>query len=89
MRVCVFSMCHVCVFIILLYMFVCVFGLILYVPVNIFSVMSGRVFLGLARTKQRIKCVAQVHNEVHEPAISRSRVKHSTTKPLPSSFLYV
>ena len=31
---------------------VCLFDLVLYVPVNNFSVMSGRVFLGLASTKQ-------------------------------------
>ena len=35
---------------------------ILYVPVSNFSVMSGRVFLGLTSTKQGIKCLAQGHN---------------------------
>ena len=34
---------------------VCLFGLIHNVPVNNFSVMLGRVVMGLARTKQRIK----------------------------------
>ena len=38
--------------------------LILYVPVKNFSVMSGRVFLGLTSTKQRMKCLAQGHNAV-------------------------
>ena len=52
------------------------FGLILYVPVDIFSVMSGRVFLGLTSTKQRIKCFAQGHNTV--PPVTQSRVKHSS-----------
>ena len=39
------------------------FGLILYILVNNFSVMSGQDFLGLTSTKQRIKCLAQGHNE--------------------------
>ena len=42
----------------------CLFVLIHYVPVNNFSAMSGRVFLGLTSTKQRIKCIAQGHNIV-------------------------
>ena len=52
------------------------FGLILYSPVNNFSIMPGRVFLGLTSTKQRIKCLAQGHNTVppvrHKPAAPRS-----------------
>ena len=48
----------------------------LYVPVNNFPAMSGRVFLGLTNTKQRIKWLAQGHNTVPpvriEPAIPRS-----------------
>ena len=58
------------------------FGLILYVPLDNFSVMLGRVFLGLTSTKQRIKCLAQGHNRVSpvrlEPATAWSGVKHST-----------
>ena len=40
------------------------YDLILYMPVNNFSVMSGRVFLGLASTKQSIKFLAQEYNAV-------------------------
>ena len=51
--------------------------------------MSGWVFLGSTGTNQRIKCLAQAHNAVPpvrlEPATPQSRVKHSTTEPLPSS----
>ena len=54
-----------------------------YVPVNICSVMSGWIFLGRFRCKQRIKCLAQV--EVPplrlEPATPWSQVKHSITVP--------
>ena len=39
-------------------------GWILYIPVNNFSVMDGGVFQGLTSTKQRIKCLAQVHETV-------------------------
>ena len=39
-----------------------IFSLILYVPVNNFSVMSGRVFLGLTSTEQGLICLAQGHN---------------------------
>ena len=47
-----------------LYCIICLFDLILYVPVNSFSVMSGRVVLGLTSAKQRIKCLAQGHYAV-------------------------
>ena len=40
------------------------FDLILYVPVNNFSVMSGRVFLGLTSTKKGLMYLAQGHNAV-------------------------
>ena len=40
----------------------CLFDLVLYVPVNNFLVKSGRVFLGLTSTKQRLMCLAQGHN---------------------------
>ena len=40
------------------------FDLILYVPINNFSVMSGRVFLGLTNIKQGFMCLAQGHNAV-------------------------
>ena len=68
--------------------FVCfLFDLILSVPVNNFSVMSGRVFLGLTSTKQGLMCLAQVHNTValvrFEPATRRPQV-NSTTEPLRS-----
>ena len=60
----------------------------LYIPVNNFSVMSGRVFLGLTSTKQGLMCLAQGHNAVTavrlKPASSLSQVKHSTTEPLQS-----
>ena len=62
--------------------------LILYVPVNNFPVMSGRVFLGLNSTKLGLMFLAQGHNPVRpvrlETLAFRSRVKHSTTKPLRS-----
>ena len=52
--------------------------------------MSGKVFLGLTSTMQRIKCLAQGHITVPpmrpEPATSRSRVRHSTREP--PSYLY-
>ena len=35
---------------------------ILYLSLNSFSVMLGRVSVGLSGTKQRIKCLAQRHN---------------------------
>ena len=38
------------------------FVLNLYVTINIFSVMSGRVFLGCTSTKQRIQFLAQGYN---------------------------
>ena len=38
--------------------------LILYVQENIFSVMSGRVVLGLTSTKQGLMCLAKGHNTV-------------------------
>ena len=38
--------------------------LILYVSANIYSVISGRVFLGCTSTKQRIKCLTQGHKAV-------------------------
>ena len=41
-------------------------------PSQHFSVMSGRVFLGLASTKQRIKCLAQVPPVGFESATPRS-----------------
>ena len=69
-------------------MFFFLFDLILYVPVNNLSVTSGRVFLGLTSTKLGLICLAQGHNAVMpvrlKPAALRSRVKHSTTEPLPS-----
>ena len=44
----------------------------------------GTGHLGLTSTKQRIKCLAQGHNEVPlvklEPSTPPSRVKHSTTE---------
>ena len=40
------------------------FDFILHVPVNNFSVMSGRVSLGLTSTKQWLMCFAQGHNPV-------------------------
>ena len=59
---------------------------------TIFSVMSGRVFLGWTSTKQGLMCLAQGHNTLTpvrlEPAILQSPVKHSTTKPLGSLFLF-
>ena len=51
--------CFVCLFVLF-----CAFVLILYAPVNIFPVMSGRVFLVWAISKQRIKCFAQWHSTV-------------------------
>ena len=60
-------------------------------PSQQFSVMSGRIFLFLASTKQSIKCLDQWRNAVptlpsmrREPATARSQVKHSTIEPLPS-----
>ena len=41
------------------------FDLILYIPFNKFSVISGRVFLGLTSTKQRVMCFAQGHNALN------------------------
>ena len=38
--------------------------LILYVQENIFSVMPGRVVLGLTSTKQGLMCLAKGHNTV-------------------------
>ena len=65
------------------------YDLILYVQINSFSVMSGRNFLGLTSTKQRIKCLAQEHNPVAlvrlEPATPRFRVNHSIAEPMHSS----
>ena len=66
-------------------MFVCLIDFILNIPVNIFSFMSGRVFLGWTRIKQRIKCLTQGHYTAPpvrlEPATLRSWIKHSTTEP--------
>ena len=65
------------------WLFEILFDLILYVPVNIFSVMSGRVFLGWTSTKQGLTCLAQGHKTVTpvrlKPANTWSWVKHSTT----------
>ena len=48
--------------------------------------MSGRVFLGLTSTKQRVKYLAQGQKAVTpvtlEPATPRSPDKYSTTEPL-------
>ena len=59
-------------------------------PINNLSVMKGRVFLGWTSTKLGLMCLAQGHNTVMpvrlEPAAPRSRVKHSTTEPLPSLY---
>ena len=56
-----------------------------YVPINNFSVMSGRVFLGLISIKQKINCLAQGHNTVPtvrlKPPTSRSEIRHPTTDP--------
>ena len=61
-------------------------------PSQQFSVMSGRVFLGLTSTKQRIKCLAQGYNAVApvrlKPTTPLSRVKHSTTEP-PRSIWFI
>ena len=63
----------------------CLFVLVLYIPANNFS-----VFLGLTSTKQRVKCLAQGHD--NEPLVSlklgtlRSQVLLSTTEPLHSSY---
>ena len=60
--------------------------LMLYIPVNNFSVILGRLFLGLTSTKQGLKCLAQGHNEVTlmrlELTTLGSQVKHSTTETL-------
>ena len=58
-----------------------------------FSVMSGRVFLGWASTKQGQMCPAQGHNTVRpvrlQPTAPCSRVKNSTTESLCSHlFIY-
>ena len=56
--------------------------LILYGPVNNFSFISGLVFLRLTSTKQscsRTQCNTSNQTLTCNP---RSRVKHSTTKPL-------
>ena len=67
------------------------FDLILYVPVNNLSVTSGRVFLGWTSTKLGRMFLTQGHNAVTpvrlEPVALRSRVKHSTTKPLRSLYI--
>ena len=57
---------------------------------NFFShVGTGLLGLNQYLAEDLIKCLAQGHNTVppvrHKPATSRSRVKHSTTEPLPSS----
>ena len=63
------------------------FGLI-YVPVDNFSVMRGRVFLGLTSTKQWFMCLAQRHNTATLVWLKHSTpwfvLKHSTTEPLGS-----
>ena len=41
------------------------FDLILYIPFNNFSVISGRVALGLTSTKQRVMCFAHGHNKLN------------------------
>ena len=55
-------------------------------PINNLSVIKGRVFLGWTSTKLGLMCLAQGHNAVTlvrlELAAPRSRVKHSTTKPM-------
>ena len=60
--------------------------LILYIPVNNFSVILGRLFLGLTSTKQGFKFLAQGHNEVTSVRLDLAtlgyQVKHSTTEPL-------
>ena len=61
--------------------------LILYVTSTIFQ-LCRRVFLGLTSTKLGLMCLAQGQNAVTpvrlEPVAPRSRVKHSSTKPLRS-----
>ena len=48
--------------------------------------MLGRVFLGLTSTNLGLMCLAQGHNTATsvrlKSATLRSRIKHSTTKPL-------
>ena len=65
---------------------------LIHVPVNNTSVTLGRVFLGRTSTKLGLMCLAQGHNVVTpvrlEPAALRSRVKHSTTEPLCSFYIY-
>ena len=59
-------------------------------PITNLSVIQGRVFLGRTSTKLGLMCLAQGHNAVTslrlEPAAPRSRVKHSTTEPLRSTW---
>ena len=68
--------------------FVCLFDLILYVPSTIFQLnRDGSSWVEPVLSYD--KCVLlKNHNAVtpvrHEPAASRSRVKHSTTEPLSS-----
>ena len=60
--------------------------------INNLSVIKGWVFLGWTSTKLGLMCLAQGHNAVTsvrlEPVAPRSRVKHSTTKPLGSHTLF-
>ena len=57
-----------------------------------FSMSDGRIFLGWSSTKQGLMGLAQRHNTVTpvrlEPAALRSRVKHSTTEPLRSTYIH-
>ena len=61
-------------------------------PINNLSVIKGRVFLGWTVTKLGLMCLAQGHNAVTpvrlEPAAPRSWVKHSTTEPLRSRYIF-
>ena len=60
--------------------------------INNLSVIEGRVFLGRTSSKLELMCLAQGHNAVTqvrlEPPVPRSRIKHSTTETLRSSFLF-
>ena len=53
-------------------------GLILYITVNNFLGMSRQVFLGLSRTKQRLKCLAQRHNAV--PPVREKIIKEKKSQ---------
>ena len=56
------------------------FDFILYVPVNNFSVMSGRLSLGLTSTKQWLMCFAQGHQRGHKLERSRYSIAAHSTK---------